>query len=142
MDAQEQKEVEASTSSPQWFATTHWSVVLEAGAAESPQANQALEKLCRSYWLPLYTYIRRQGYGPHDSQDLTQGFFVRLLRSNSFAGVAPEKGKFRTFLLAALRHYLSDERDRDRAQKRGGGQALISIDETDAEQRYLEIPHL
>jgi RNA polymerase sigma-70 factor (ECF subfamily) len=135
-----QKELQTTTSSPQWFATTHWSVVLQAGASASPQASQALEKLCRAYWLPLYTYIRRQGYGPHDAQDLTQGFFVRLLRSNSFADVTPEKGKFRTFLLAALSHFLSDERDRARAEKRGGGTAPISIDEEEAERLYLKMP--
>src|SRR5207244_219314 len=87
-----------------------------------------------------YSFIRRRGYGPHDAQDLTQGFFVRLLRLNSFDEVSREKGKFRTFLLAALNHYLSDERDRARAEKRGGGQPLISLDETEAEQRYLQVP--
>jgi len=122
-----------------WFTTTHWSVVMLA-RPDSPEATEALEKLCRTYWLPLYGYIRRQGYGPHDAQDLTQGFFVRLLRMNSFAGVSREKGKFRTFLLAALNHFLSDERDRARADKRGGGQTIISLDETEAEQRYLQVP--
>src|SRR5260370_38810495 len=126
------KELEAWTNSPQWFATTHWSVVMQAGAPDSPRALEALEKLCRAYWLPLYTYVRRQGYGSHDAQDLTQGFFVRLLRMNSFAGVSPGKGKFRTFLLAALHHFLSDDRDRARAEKRGGGQAIISTGENDA----------
>src|SRR5205807_7749948 len=107
-----------------------WSVVTLAGAPESPRALEALEKLCRAYWLPLYSYVRRHGYGSHDAQDLTQGFFVRLLRMNSFAGVSPEKGNFRTFLLAALNHFLSAERDRDRAAKRGGGQAIIPTDES------------
>ena len=125
---------------PAWFTTTHWSVVMLAGDANSPQAAAALEKLCRAYWLPLYSYIRRQGYGSHDAQDLTQGFFLRLLRMDSFADVSHEKGKFRTFLLAALNHYLSDERDRARAEKRGGGQTIISLDETEAETRYLQIP--
>src|SRR6516164_7876138 len=97
MPAPEQNERQSPISSPQWFATTHWSVVLQAGTSASPQANQALEKLCRAYWLPLYTYIRRQGYGPHDSQDLTQGFFVRLLQSNSFAAVAPKRASFARF---------------------------------------------
>jgi RNA polymerase sigma-70 factor (ECF subfamily) len=114
--------------------------VLQAGDSASPLATQALEKLCRTYWLPLYTFVRRQGYGPHDAQDLTQGFLVRLLRTKSFAAVAPEKGKFRTFLLAALKHFLSDEWDRNRAEKRGGGAAIISIDEEEAEQRYLQTP--
>jgi DNA-directed RNA polymerase specialized sigma24 family protein len=108
-----------------------------AGAPDSPRALEALEKLCRAYWLPLYSYVRRRGYGSHDAQDLTQGFFVRLLRMNSFAGVSREKGKFRTFLLAALNHFLSDEWDRARAEKRGGGQAIITIDENEAEERYL-----
>jgi DNA-directed RNA polymerase specialized sigma24 family protein len=130
----------AASTVPAWFTTTHWSVVLLAGDATSPQAAAALEKLCRTYWLPLYSYIRRQGHGPHDAQDLAQGFFVRLLRMNSFADVSREKGKFRTFLLAALKHFLSDERDRVRAEKRGGGQTVISLDETEAETRYLQVP--
>ena len=131
---------QASTTIPHWFTTTHWSVVILAGDPNSPQAASALEKLCRTYWLPLYSYVRRQGYGPHDAQDLTQGFFGRLLRLNSFADVSGEKGKFRTFLLAALNHYLLDERDRARAEKRGGGLAVISLDETEAETRYLHVP--
>jgi RNA polymerase sigma-70 factor (ECF subfamily) len=129
-----------SATAPHWFATTHWSVVMLAGDTNSPKAISALERLCRTYWLPLYSYVRRQGYGPHDAQDLTQGFFVRLLRLNSFAQVSQAKGKFRTFLLASLNHYLSDERDRARAEKRGQGQAIISLDETEAEQRYLQVP--
>jgi len=137
-----QKDLEASTNSPQWFATTHWSVVIQAGTPDSPRAVDALEKLCRTYWLPLYGYVRRQGYGPHDAQDLTQGFFARLLKMNSFAGVSREKGKFRSFLLAALNHFLSDERDHARAEKRGGGQIIIPIDENDAEERYSQMGDL
>jgi len=129
----------SATTVPHWFTTTHWSVVMLA-RPDSPQATDALEKLCRTYWLPLYSYIRRQGYGPHDAQDFTQGFFARLLRANSFADVSRDKGKFRSFLLAALNHFLSDERDRARAEKRGGGQPVISLDETEAEQRYLQLP--
>src|SRR5215475_7582019 len=109
MDLAQPKKSEESTSSPHWLTTTHWSVVLQAGVAGSPEASDALEKLCRVYWLPLYSYVRRQGYGPHDAQDLAQGFFFRLLRTNSLASVGPQKGKFRTFLLAALNHFLSDE---------------------------------
>lgn len=124
---------------PAVFAATRWTVVLAAGR-DDRQGARALEQLCRTYWLPLYSYVRRQGYGPHDAQDLTQGFFARLLRMNSVAGVSPEKGKFRTFLLASLNHFLSDERDHARAGKRGGGQLVISLDETEAEQRYLQIP--
>jgi RNA polymerase sigma factor (sigma-70 family) len=137
METPERQDLEASTAELQWFATTHWSVVTLAGAPDSPRALEALEKLCRAYWFPLYSYVRRRGYSSHDAQDLTQGFFVRLLRMNSFSGVCQEKGKFRTFLLAALNHFLSDERDRARAEKRGGGQAIISIDENEAEERYL-----
>ena len=134
------KEEAAPTSSPQWFRTTHWSLVTFAGDAESPHATAALEKLCQTYWLPIYSYIRREGDGPHDAQDLAQGFFARLLRLNSLAYVGPQKGKFRTFLLAALNHFLSDERDHARAEKRGGGKNLISLDATSAEKRFLELP--
>ena len=114
-------------------------MVMAAGQT-GPQGTRALEQLCRTYWLPLYIYVRRQGYGPQDAQHLTQGFFARLLRMNSVAGVSPDKGKFRTFLLASLDHFLSDERDFARAGKRGGGQVILSLDESDAEQRYLQIP--
>src|SRR5947209_11545063 len=121
---------------PGWFATTHWSVVLAAGRSDSPEATQALERLCAVYWHPLYAYVRRQGYAPHDAQDLTQEFFARLLARNYLGTVGREKGKFRSFLLAALNHFLADERDRAMAAKRGGGKPLISLDETDAETRY------
>src|SRR5438552_18903334 len=90
------------------FATTHWSVVLTAGEPSSQQAAEALEKLCRIYWYPLYAYVRRQGHGPHDAEDLTQGFFARLLEKNYLDQVHREKGKFRSFLLAALKHFLDD----------------------------------
>ena len=137
MESPERPDLEASTAAPQWFATTHWSVVMLAGA-DSAGALEALEKLCRTYWLPLYSYVRRRGYSSYDAQDLTQGFFVRLLRLRSFSGVSRDKWKFRTFLLAALNHFLSDERDRARAEKRGGRQAIILIDANEAEQRYLQ----
>jgi RNA polymerase sigma factor (sigma-70 family) len=125
--------------SPAMFMETRWSMVLAAGRDDAKGA-RALEELCRTYWLPLYSYVRREGYGPHDAQDLTQGFFTRLLRMSSLAGVSPEKGKFRTFLKVSLNHFLSDERDHARAGKRGGGQVIISLDETEDEQRYLQIP--
>jgi len=118
------------------FATTHWSVVLAAANAETADAAAALEKLCRNYWYPLYAYVRRQGFGPADAQDLTQEFFARLLARNSLAGVAPQKGKFRSFLLVALRHFLSDQRDRASAAKRGGGKEMLSLDAEEAEGRY------
>lgn len=124
----------------QWFATTHWSVVLAAADASTDDALAALEKLCRTYWFPLYAFVRRQGYDPEESKDLTQGFFARLLEKKYLEQVDRRKGKFRSFLLASLRHYLSDERDRARAAKRGGGRPVISFDACDAEQRYLLEP--
>jgi RNA polymerase sigma-70 factor (ECF subfamily) len=118
------------------FRTTHWSLVLSAGHGDSPAAGAALERLCQDYWYPIYAFVRRQGSGPHDAQDLTQEFFARLLRLNSLRQVGREKGRFRTFLLASLRHFLSDARDKVRAAKRGGGEPALSLDDADAEQRY------
>lgn len=120
---------------PAVFVTTHWSLVLAAGG-DSPAASAALEELCRTYWYPLYAYVRRKGHEVHDAQDLTQEFFARLLRGNSLAGVQPEKGKFRSFLLAAMNHFLAKEWRRETAQKRGGGQVVFSFDAADAEHRY------
>lgn len=122
------------------FTTTHWSVVLAARDGASPQAVQALEKLCRTYWFPLYAYVRRQGHRAHDAQDLVQGFFARLLQGNFLENVGPQKGKFRSFLLAALKHFVSDEWDKARAEKRGGGQTFISLDDHNAEELYLLEP--
>lgn len=122
------------------FATTHWSVVVSAGQPQAPQAAQALETLCRTYWYPLYAYVRRRGYGPEDAQDLTQGFFADLLGRDFLRNVAPKNGRFRSFLLACLNHFLSDERDRARAAKRGRGQPPISLDADLAEQRYRAEP--
>src|SRR5947208_12240797 len=124
----------------QWFATTHWSVVLAAGESASPEAEAALQKLCRTYWYPLYAYVRRRGHSPHDAQDLTQGFFARLLEKNWVGAADREKGKFRSFLLSVLNHYLGDERDRANAAKRGGGQVLISLDEQTAENLLSQEP--
>lgn len=118
------------------FATTHWSVVLAACRDGSSQAQDALEKLCCIYWYPLYTFVRRSGLAPPDAQDLTQGFFLQLLKKNYLGAVDPQKGKFRSFLLASLKHYLANERDRAQAQKRGQGFTLVSMDEQDAEGRY------
>jgi len=123
-----------------YFATTHWSVVLDAGGDSSSKRSDALEKLCRTYWYPIYVYVRRDGHSPHDAQDLTQEFFGRMLRLNSFNGVSPSKGKFRTFLLVSLKHFLSDMRDAAGALKRGGGQLLLSLDEEGAELRYQMEP--
>jgi RNA polymerase sigma-70 factor (ECF subfamily) len=124
----------------QWFTTTHWSVVLMAGRGPAPGADAALERLCRTYWYPLYAYVRRRGNGPEDAQDLTQEFFARLLERNYLGEVGPEKGKFRSFLLAALNHFLANEYDRARALKRGGGKAPISLDAETAEGLFLLEP--
>ena len=118
------------------FATTRWTVVANAGSENAPQAAQALEELCGAYWYPLYTYIRRRGHSREDAEDLAQSFFARLLEKNFLEGVSSGKGKFRAFLLAALKHFLANEWDRANRQKRGGGLAPISLDWQDAETRY------
>jgi RNA polymerase sigma-70 factor (ECF subfamily) len=118
------------------FATTHWSVVLAAGQGDVLRSAATLERLCRIYWYPLYAYVRRQSHSPHDAQDLTQEFFARLLAGNYLQTVDREKGKFRSFLLVAMNHFLSDQRDRANAAKRGGGKVLIPLDEEEAEGRY------
>src|ERR1051325_5098458 len=117
------------------FATTHWSVVLAAGRTGTPECAAALEALCRTYWFPLYGYVRRRGYSRDDAEDLTQAFFARLLERHGFESVGPAKGKFRSFLLASINHFLADEWDRAQAQKRGAGRLAISLDQTDAEER-------
>jgi RNA polymerase sigma-70 factor (ECF subfamily) len=122
------------------FTTTHWSVVLAAGQAESPQAAEALEKLCRTYWYPLYAFVRRQGHGPHDSEDLLQGFFARFLEKHYLEDVDRAKGRFRSFLLGALKHYLANEWDKARAVKRGGRIEFLSLEGEAAESRYWEEP--
>ncbi len=118
------------------FVTTQWTAVLAAGRSDSTHARTALEKLCRDYWFPLYAYVRRQGHDAHDAQDLTQEFFARLLEKNYLADVQREKGRFRSFLLAAMKHFLANEWHRANAQKRGGGQKLIPLEAGDAESRY------
>ena len=119
-----------------WFATTRWTLVLKAADTENPSARQALETLCRDYWYPLYVYVRRRGYAPEEAQDLTQGFFVQLLGKGYVRAADPERGRFRSFLLASLKNYLANEWDRARAQKRGGGQVPISLDVEEGERRY------
>lgn len=118
------------------FATTHWTVVLAAGQERSPQAARALEELCRTYWFPLYAYVRRHGHGKEDAEDLTQAFFTRLLEKNPFAQINSEKGKFRAFLLASLKHFLANERDKASTQKRGGGQPHLSLDWQTADAQF------
>jgi DNA-directed RNA polymerase specialized sigma24 family protein len=122
------------------FATTHWSVVVEAGQNNSPRAFEAMTQLCRTYWYPLYAYVRRKGYPALDAQDLTQEFFARLLARNYVTAADRQKGKFRSFLLGTFEHFLAKEWRRAHAQKRGGGQSAFSLDEMDAENRYLLEP--
>jgi RNA polymerase sigma-70 factor (ECF subfamily) len=118
------------------FVTTHWSVVFAAGHADTPRARAAIETLCRTYWYPLYAYIRRRGYSPEDAQDLTQGFFIRLLERNRLGTADQRKGRFRSFLLAAMNNFLADEWDKARAQKRGGGVPSVPLQVEAAESRY------
>jgi RNA polymerase sigma factor (sigma-70 family) len=110
--------------------------VLTAGRGSSPQADVALEELCRTYWYPLYAFARRQGHSHEDAQDLTQGFFARLLEKNYLEGVTSDKGKFRSFLLMAVKRFMANEWDRANRQKRGGGVAPLSLDWQDAHTRY------
>lgn len=130
----------SAQSSENWFATTHWSVVLAAGNGTSPGTSEALEKLCRTYWYPLYAYVRRRGYEAHDAQDLTQEFFARFLAKNYLDRADRQRGKFRSFLLASLNNFLADEWDKAKAQKRGGAHAFISLDDEEVEKRYLLEP--
>lgn len=122
---------------PREFTTTHWSVVLAAGQEESPQAKAALETLCRTYWFPLYAHVRRRGYSLEDAQDLTQEFFACLLSKRWLSIADPRRGRFRSFLLAALNHFLANEWDRSHCQKRGGGARHLPFDFDAAEELYL-----
>jgi RNA polymerase sigma factor (sigma-70 family) len=121
------------------FATTHWSVVL-AAQGESTEANAALEKLCRTYWWPLYGFVRRQGYNPEDAQDLTQAFFARLLKRRDLETVRQERGRLRSYLLASVKNFLSKARHREMTVKRGEGRALISLDDLLARERADQEP--
>jgi len=124
----------------QWFATTHWSVVLAAKQSDSAQTAAALEKLCRAYWRPLYAYIRREGHDLTEAQDLTQEFFARLLARDYLQHLHHQNGKFRSFLLAYLKNFLSEQRRRAAAQKRGGGCVFVSLNEPAGEEGYLLEP--
>jgi DNA-directed RNA polymerase specialized sigma24 family protein len=118
------------------FATTHWSIVVAAGDATSPQAREALERLCKSYWYPLYAFVRRRGRNSHDAKDLTQAFFLQLLEHGYLSRADPRKGRFRTFMLVALNHFLTNQWHHANAQKRGGDAVMLSLDEVSAEHRY------
>jgi RNA polymerase sigma-70 factor (ECF subfamily) len=125
---------------PSVFATTHWSVVQAAGQEETVQALAALEKLCRDYWFPIYVYVRRKGRDMEDAKDLTQEFFTQFIHKHHIRQADKNKGKFRTFLLAALEHFLAREWNRAHRQKRGGQFSFISLDQEAAEERYLLEP--
>ena len=111
---------------PAAFTTTHWSVVLEA-QGESPAAHEALENLCRTYWRPIYSFVRREGLGPEEAKDITQGFFALILERKDFHSVRQEKGRLRSFLLASLKNFMANERRDAAAIKRGGGRTLIPL---------------
>jgi RNA polymerase sigma factor (sigma-70 family) len=123
------------SSCPEAFPNTHWSIVLAAGQGESA-AEVALEQLCRAYWYPLYAFIRRRGFDPHAAEDLTQSFFAYLLEKETLKRADRQHGKFRTFLLAALTNFLANEWDKRQTIKRGGRHQIISLDDTEAEERY------
>jgi len=118
------------------FATTHWSVVLNAGSEDSSQALVAIEKLARAYWYPLYAYVRRKGHDAHTAEDLTQEFFARVVSRNFFARFDRTKGRFRSWLLGSMNHFLAHEWEKSRTEKRGGGATLIPLDEAHANERY------
>ncbi len=126
---------------PEPFTTTHWSVVLEA-QGESSAAKEALEKLCRAYWRPIHSFVRRQGVGLEEAEDMTQGFFAQLLERRSLDDVRKEKGRLRSYLLGAVKHFLADEQRRTMARKRGRGVRPIPLEEMRAdEQMEMEPIH-
>ncbi|HYG24287.1 MAG TPA: sigma-70 family RNA polymerase sigma factor [Verrucomicrobiae bacterium] len=122
------------------FAATSWSNVIAAQRQGSPEAEAALERLCRTYWYPLYAYLRRKGHDSHRAQDLTQEFLYRLIKENYLEAADRRRGKFRSFLLASLNHFVSNQRDHDNAVKRGGRATVVSLDDTDSEGRFLREP--
>ena len=122
------------------FTTTHWSVVLAAGSPESTSHRKALETLCQAYWFPLYAYLRRRGYDKHQAEDYTQSFFVYLFEKPALSRANPKRGKFRSFLLSSLKHFVADERDRAHVRKRGGNKSILSLDFENAERRYSQEP--
>lgn len=122
------------------FATTHWSVVLSASQPESERYQQALEALCRTYWFPLYAFLRRHGFNTHEAEDHIQAFFTSLLEKRGLRLADPKRGRFRSFLLTALKHFLANEHARAGAKKRGGDRKFLSLDIENAENRYIQGP--
>lgn len=132
---------DSSNDAPCVFPNTRWSVVLAATRRPSPESAAALEVICHAYWYPLYAYVRRSGHSPHDAQDLTQEFFCRLLKSRLLDAVDRDKGKLRSFLIVALKHFMINEWRRASAQRRGGGQSHAQFDTAFAESRYAADSH-
>jgi len=130
------KQPAQSRASREGFATTRWSIIAAAGQTSDAQVNMALEELCQTYWYPLYAHVRRRGYSKEDAEDLTQAFFARFLEKNYLNGLSSQRGRFRAFLLAALKNFLANEWDKSQRQKRGGGATFLSLDWQDAESRY------
>lgn len=129
-------ETKISSSKSGKFVTTHWSMILAAGDTSSPLHKQALSELCQLYWHPLYAYLRRYGYDSHQAEDYTQSFFTQILEKHSLHKVEPTSGKFRSFLLKSLRHFVADEQDCSKAIKRGGAAHKLFIDLEKAEDQY------
>jgi RNA polymerase sigma factor (sigma-70 family) len=127
---------------PREFATTHWSLVVAAKADKASQthARRAFEELCRAYWYPLYAFVRNRGYSSNDAQDLTQSFFTRIIETGGFDSADPERGRFRSYLLGAMKHFLANEWHRAQAQKRGGGVTFLELDALAPEARYALEP--
>ena len=123
------------------FATTHWSVVLTAGDSDPDRARTALSQLCEGYWYPLYAFLRRRGSGAEEARDLTQGFFADLLERGDLGGADPERGRFRSFLLTALKNFAANAHEREAALKRGGGRSRLSLD-FEADLRSLALVQL
>lgn len=122
------------------FHTTHWSVVQAAGGGDDAAAREAMAVLCGTYWYPLYAFARRKGVGPEQAEDVVQGLFARLVQPNGLRQVTPSKGRFRSFLLAALQNTLANERDRERAAVRGGGRVVLAVDLSGADERFAREP--
>jgi len=127
---------QSSTAPGDIFATTHWTVVLAAGKRHTPQSDGALEELCRTYWFPLYAYVRRRGHNKEDAEDSVQAFFARFLAKNYLEGLNAERGRFRAFLLASLKHFLINEWKKSQRLKRGGGEMPLSLDWQTADTKF------
>jgi RNA polymerase sigma factor (sigma-70 family) len=132
--------IQSQASQGEWFVSTHWSVVLAAKDGASPRASEAFEQLCRTYWPPLYAFIRREGHDEADAKDLTQEFFLRLIERDYLQHLKHQRGRFRSFMLTLLKNFLSEQRGRAAAQKRGGGKIFVPLNPTGEASPYLTEP--